>query len=282
PGHADPGIGRGSGLGSRDGRRAAGDHRGRRSRPAAGLPSLPQRRQQADRAGESQPARRHRQAERYGVHDPQPRMVHQSRGGGALAILSLLFCLRNSRSTLVVALSIPISIVSTFALLYVCGFTLNTMTLGGLALATGLIVDDAVVVLENIFRHIERDKKRPAEAAVSGTMEIASAVVASTLTVMVVFLPLMLLKGQSGHMFTQFALVVIFSIGVSLLDAMTVVPMLASRLIQGEAHHETAADGHRLNPLERAFVVAGRWLDALDNAYRNGLRWGIRHRVWVI
>src|SRR5207237_8786244 len=127
--------------------------------------------------------------------------------GGALAVLILLFFLRNFRSTLVVALSIPISIVSTFALLYVCGFTLNTMSLGGLALATGLIVDDAVVVLENIFRHIERDKQRPAEAAVSGTSEIMSAVLASTITVMVVFLPLLLIKGQPGQLCAQFVLV---------------------------------------------------------------------------
>src|SRR5947207_11771577 len=146
-----------------------------------------------------------------------------------------------------VALSIPISIIYTYALLDVCGFTLNTMSLGWLALATGLIVDDAVVVLENIFRHIERDKKRSAEAAVTGTMEIASAVVASTLTIIVVFMPLLLIKGQAGQMFTQFALVVIFSIAVSLLDATTVVPMLASRLIRGEAHHEDMEDGTQHN-----------------------------------
>ncbi|MCA1596501.1 MAG: efflux RND transporter permease subunit, partial [Chloroflexi bacterium] len=97
--------------------------------------------------------------------------------GGVLAVLILLFFLRNVRSTLVVALSIPVSIASTFALLYVAGFTLNTMSLGGLALATGLIVDDAVVVLENIFRHIERDKLPAREAAVSGTSEIMSAVI---------------------------------------------------------------------------------------------------------
>src|SRR5437016_8365667 len=198
--------------------------------------------------------------------------------GGALAILILLFFLRNIRSTLVVALSIPISIVSTFALLYVCGFTLNTMSLGGLALATGLIVDDAVVVLENIFRHIERDKKRSAEAAVSGTSEIMSAVLSSTITVMVVFLPLLLIKGQPGQMYAQFALVVIFSIAVSLLDATTVVPMLSSRLIQGDAHAETLADGHRPNWLERAFAKVGRWFDALDHSYRNGLQWALRHR----
>ncbi|HEX3000418.1 MAG TPA: efflux RND transporter permease subunit, partial [Armatimonadota bacterium] len=150
--------------------------------------------------------------------------------GGLLAILILLFFLRNYRSTLVVALSIPISIISTFALLYLCGFTLNTMSLGGLALATGLIVDDAVVVVENIFRHMERDRKSAVDAAVGGTTEILTAVIASTLTVMVVFLPLLLIKGQAGQMYTQFALVVIFALAISLLDATTIVPMLASRL----------------------------------------------------
>ena len=202
--------------------------------------------------------------------------------GGILAILILLFFLRNIRSTLVVALSIPTSIISTFALLYMCGFTLNTMSLGGLALATGLIVDDAVVVLENIFRHIERDKKSATEAAVEGTNEILSAVVASTWTVMVVFLPLLLIKGQAGQMFTQFALVVIFSLAVSLLDATTVVPMLATRLISGEAHHETMTGNADSGLLQRAFRRFGLWFDALDGAYRSGLRWAIHQRLMTI
>lgn len=199
--------------------------------------------------------------------------------GAVLAVSILLFFLRNIRSTLVVALSIPTSIISTFALLYLCGFTLNTMSLGGLALATGLIVDDAVVVLENIFRHIERDRKTAREAAVSATDEIMSAVFASTWTVMVVFLPLLLIKGQAGQMFTQFALVVIFALAVSLLDATTVVPMLATRLISGEAHAETIQSaGQRRGLLQRAFAKFGRWFEALDTTYRRGLRWALRHR----
>lgn len=202
--------------------------------------------------------------------------------GGVLAVLILLFFLRNIRSTLVVALSIPISIISTFALIYMCGFTLNTMSLGGLALATGLIVDDAVVVLENIFRHIERDKKRSAEAAVSATNEIATAVFSSTLTIMVVFLPLLLIKGQAGQMYTQFALVVIFAMAVSWLDAMTVVPMLASRLISGEAHRESLEEDKERNWLDRRFYTFGLWLEALDANYRKALRWTLRHRWGVI
>ncbi len=201
--------------------------------------------------------------------------------GAVLAILILLFFLRNVRSTLVVALSIPTSIISTFALLYLCGFTINTMSLGGLALATGLIVDDAVVVLENIFRHIERDKKTSTDAAVEGTNEILSAVIASTWTVMVVFLPLLLIKGQAGQMFTQFALVVIFSLAVSLLDATTVVPMLATRLIHGEAHRESLKNEHR-SLLGRAFVRFGAWLQALDASYRRGLYWALHHRALTL
>src|SRR5207253_6387748 len=108
-------------------------------------------------------------------------LQHTAIIGGVLAIVIITFFLRNLRSTFVVALSIPISIISTFALIYFCGFTLNTISLSGLALASGLIVDDAIVVLENIYRHIERDGKRAAEAAVSGTQEIIGAVIASTL-----------------------------------------------------------------------------------------------------
>src|SRR5438552_12019848 len=109
-----------------------------------------------------------------------------------------------------------------------------------------------------------------------------SAVVASTLTIIVVFLPLLLIKGQAGQMFTQFALVVIFSIAVSLLDALTVVPMLASRLIQGEAHHEDVEDGHQRNWIERRFHRFGQLLDDLDHAYRRSLQWTLRHRFVLL
>lgn len=231
--------------------------------------------------------------------------------GGALAVLILLFFLRNVRSTIVVALSIPISVISTFALLYMCGFTLNTMSLSGLALAIGLIVDDAVVVLENIFRHIERDGKSAPDASVTGAQEIMSAVVASTVTIMIVFLPLLLIKGQAGQMFTQLALVVIFSIAVSLLDATTVVPMLASRLIKAEdyahgegghgaaanppgpagsehgparsgAEHPAPSSQKRRSILQKFFDWAGERFDALDNGYRNALAWSLKHRWWVV
>ncbi len=211
-------------------------------------------------------------------------LKHSAIIGGVLAILLITFFLRNLRSTFVVALSIPISIISAFSLLYFCGFTLNTISLSGLALATGLIVDDAIVVLENIYRHIERDKKRSADAAVSGTQEILSAVFASTFTVMIVFLPLFMIKGQSGQTFTQFALVIVFSLAVSLLDAITVVPMLASRLIREreviEEAHPELREG-KPSPLVRLFDRFGVWLHSLDQSYRNGLLWTIKHR-WIV
>ncbi len=204
--------------------------------------------------------------------------------GGVLAILIITFFLRNLRSTFVVALSIPISIISTFSLLYFCGFTINTISLSGLALATGLIVDDAIVVLENIYRHIERDKKRAAEAAVSGTQEILSAVFASTFTVMIVFLPLLLIKGQAGQTFTQFALVVVFSLAVSLLDAVTVVPMLSSRMISEkqvleEAHPELRT---KHNIITKTFDRFGSLFDRFDDSYRNGLKWALKGRFAII
>ena len=207
--------------------------------------------------------------------------------GGALAVLILMFFLRNVRSTLVVALSIPTSIISTFALLYFCGFTINTISLSGLALASGLIVDDAVVVLENIFRHIEQKREGAAEGAVSGTNEITAAVIASTITVMVVFMPILLIRGQSGQMFTQFALVVIFSMAVSLLDALTIVPMLASKLIKEkevfeDSHPEQMLRDKSNSPLKRFFGWAGLQLNKLDAAYHKGLKWAIHHRWMVI
>ncbi|MEI7833007.1 MAG: efflux RND transporter permease subunit [bacterium] len=203
--------------------------------------------------------------------------------GGILAVLLILFFLRNLRSTLVIALSIPISIISTFALLYICGFSINTMSLSGLALATGLIVDDAVVILENIFRHIERDKKPPREAAVSGSNEVIRAVMSSTWTVMVVFLPLLLIKGQSGQMFSQFALVVIFSIAISLISATTVVPMLTSRFVDVHAHveEEEGVETHR-TWLQRAFHRFGIWFDNMDQSYHRGLGWALNHRAIVL
>ncbi|MBN2491693.1 MAG: efflux RND transporter permease subunit, partial [Planctomycetes bacterium] len=151
--------------------------------------------------------------------------------GGALALLVLLFFLRNLRSTLVIATAIPISIIATFALLYLGGFTLNLMTLGGVALGVGMMVDNAIVVLENIVRVRAEEEPDRREAAVQGTGQVGAAIVASTITTLVVFLPLVFVRGQTGLLFQQLGYVVCFSLLCSLAVALTLVPMLAARLL---------------------------------------------------
>lgn len=194
--------------------------------------------------------------------------------GGTLAMLVVLFFLRNFRSTLVVGTSIPVSVISTFSFLYLMGFSLNTMSLVGLALATGLIVDDAVVVLENIYSKMEDEGLSPHDAAIEGTRQIMSAVISSTLTIMVVFFPLLLVPGSTGQMFRQFALVIIVSMGFSLLDAITGVPMLCSQFIR----HEPPKPGF----WSRMFGRWTGWLDALDSAYSTTLAAAVRHRQKVL
>jgi len=151
--------------------------------------------------------------------------------GGLLAILVLYLFLRNGSSTGIIALAIPISVIATFGLLYFGGMTLNQMTFGGLALGIGLMVDNAIVVLENIVRHREDNGRSLIDAARIGTREVAGAIVASTLTTCVIFLPLAFTQTTSMALFQALALVVVFALGCSLLVALTLVPMLSSRFL---------------------------------------------------
>jgi HAE1 family hydrophobic/amphiphilic exporter-1 len=193
--------------------------------------------------------------------------------GGALAVLVLLFFLRDMRSTLVISLSIPISICATFALLYFSGFTLNLMTLGGLALGVGMMVDSSVVILENIFRRSREHDEAPDLAAVTGAQQVSSAVVAGTITTLVIFLPLVFVQGVSGVLFKELAYVVMFSLACALLVALSLVPVLSSRLLR----NATAARRHGLRA--RLGTWAGAGLDTLDRGYAAmlgtvlGLRW---------
>lgn len=195
--------------------------------------------------------------------------------GGGLAVLVLLVFLRDLRSTTVIAVSIPISVLATFALVFFGGFTLNLMTLGGLALGVGMMVDSSIVVLENIFRREKESGERAGVASVRGTNEVAMAIVASTATTLVIFLPLAFVKGVSGVMFQQLALVVAFSLAVSLVVALTVVPMLSATLLRGgeDARPATAltalirrAGDALFGFLERLYLgvlrdaLAARWL----------------------
>ncbi len=197
--------------------------------------------------------------------------------GGGLAMMVVFFFLRNFRSTLVVATSIPVSVISTFAFMWWFDYSLNTMSLVGLALATGLIVDDAVVVMENIYRKMEHEGLDPKTASIEGTRPIVSAVISSTLTIMVVFFPLLLIPGQTGQMFKQFALVVIISLAFSLLDGLTGVPMLCSQYIR---HEPIKPEGER-GFWDRTFVTWGRWFDSWDAGYGAMLRQALK-RPWRV
>jgi HAE1 family hydrophobic/amphiphilic exporter-1 len=197
--------------------------------------------------------------------------------GGALAIVVLLLFLRNFRSTIVIATAIPVSIIATFALLYFAHSTLNIMTLGGLALGIGMLVDNSIVVLENIFRM--RESGETAErAAVNGAEEVTAAVVASTLTTVVVFLPLIFVRGMSGVMFKQLSIVVGFSLLCSLAVALTVVPMLSARVLPAPAVDEKAKHTFR----RRVFEISGRYLKSMENGYRKLLHLALANRAFVV
>jgi HAE1 family hydrophobic/amphiphilic exporter-1 len=196
--------------------------------------------------------------------------------GGGLAILILLFFLRSFRSTLVIATAIPISVIATFALMYFQGFSINIMSFGGLALGIGMLVDNSIVVLENIFRHRERGAER-AQAVFDGTREVSGAITASTLTTLVVFLPLLFIPGSAGILFKQLAWVVFFSLVASLLVALTIVPVMAYQLLAAPiARHRTGLVG-------RFFQTEGSLLARSDSAYQSFVSWAIDHKgaVWV-
>ncbi len=161
-------------------------------------------------------------------------LEHTAMYGAILAILIILLFLHSWRTTLIVAISLPISVLGTLFAAYIFGYSLNIMTLGGLALAVGLIVDDAIVVIENIYRHMSLGKS-PRDAAESATAEIFSAVLASSITVITVFVPLVLIPGLQGLIFTPFAVMVMVAVAISLTVALTTVPMLSSIIIRNKA-----------------------------------------------
>ena len=185
-------------------------------------------------------------------------------GGAILAVLVLILFLRNWRTTLFIAISIPAAIITTFTLLYFSDLTINLMTLGGLALAAGMLVDNAIVVSENIYRHYQMGKV-PAEAAVEGAREVAGAITASTLTTLSVFFPVVFLSGLAGQLFWEFALTVACAILASLLVALTVIPLMASRSLS--LNHDQKEKTHKTKRLP---------------TYREMLDLAVRYPWWVL
>ena len=213
--------------------------------------------------------------------------------GSLLAALVVFAFLANFRSTIISAIAIPVSIISTFALMKAAGFTLNVITMLALTLAVGIVIDDAIVVLENIYRHIEEKGKSPYEAALSGTKEIGLAVLATTLSLVVVFLPVAFMGGIVGRFMNSFGLTMAFAIMVSLVVSFVITPMLASRWIKphAPAQPEAARVGSggsarkrqpRIEqPRAHATKKKSFFYDPIERAYMRVLRWSMRHR-WVI
>ncbi|AKT44000.1 efflux RND transporter permease subunit [Chondromyces crocatus] len=193
--------------------------------------------------------------------------------GALLAALVVLVFLGSFRSTVIAALAIPISIVGTFAVMWIAGFTLNFLTLLALALAVGIVIDDAIVVLENIVRFIDEKGMKPFPAAVMATKEIGPAVMATTLSLMAVFIPVSFMPGIAGRFLRSFGLTMAFSIAVSLFVSFTLTPMLAARWISG---HRTGASGP--SAMER---VVNFFYKPIERGYVTLLSWVMRHR-WVM
>ncbi len=200
-------------------------------------------------------------------------LEHTAIYGAVLAILIILLFLHSWRSTLIVGISLPISVLGTLFAAYMFGFTLNTMTLGGLALAVGLIVDDAIVVIENIYRHMSRGQ-HVKEAAESAVTEIFTAVLASSITVITVFVPLMLIPGLQGLIFMPFALMVMVAVAISLLVALTTVPMLSTILLRDEKPH---TNGHHKGGYARFVAKFDQTYERFAAWYRKRLAWSVDH-----
>ncbi len=190
--------------------------------------------------------------------------------GGILAILVILCFLGSWRPTLIISLAIPLSVITTFMGIYGLGYTFNIMTLGGLALGVGMLVDNAVVVIENTFRHLDELGEGSKEAAKAGATEVGTAITASTLTSMAVFLPMVLTSGIAGKLSRPLALTVCLALLASLFVSLAIVPMIASNILRGKRRDELGQA-----PGKSRF-------DLVRNIYRRALLWALRHRKTVL
>jgi hydrophobic/amphiphilic exporter-1 (mainly G- bacteria), HAE1 family len=192
--------------------------------------------------------------------------------GALMAILVILVFMMDLRSTLISAVALPTSVIGTFFAMYVLGYTLNMMTLLALSLSIGLLIDDAVVVRENIFKHLERGKP-PKQAALDGTKEVALSVLATTLTIIAVFLPVAFVQGMVGQFFRQFGITISVAVSISLFVAFTLDPMLSSRFAKSLEQKATLFDWLK-RPFEWFFRM-------IEDTYAALLGWSLRHKLIV-
>jgi multidrug efflux pump len=189
---------------------------------------------------------------------------------GILVVIIIFVFLRNLRATIIPGLAIPASIIATFAIMNVLGFSINNLTLLALTLAIGIVVDDAIIVLENAYRHQEELGEDPKTAALNGTREIAFAVIATTISLVAVFTPLAFLKGATGRLFNEFGIAVAGSVVISGFVALTLTPMLCAQILRVPKQH-----GRVFKALERGF-------DSLSRRYAQTLRWALTHKAIVL
>ncbi len=183
----------------------------------------------------------------------------------ALVILVVFLFLRSGRATIIPAVAVPVSLIGTFIAMYLCGFSLNNLSLMALTIATGFVVDDAIVVLENISRHLEAGVK-PLQAALQGVREVGFTVLSMSLSLVAVFLPLLLMGGLPGRLFKEFAVTLSVAIGISLVVSLTLTPMMCGWLLKNKPQHKPNR--------KRGF---GRVLVAMQTGYGRSLRWVLRH-----
>jgi HAE1 family hydrophobic/amphiphilic exporter-1 len=203
-------------------------------------------------------------------------VVHALVFGAGLTIFVVYFFLNSWRSTLITALSLPTSVIASFIAVWLCGFTLNFMSLLGLSLAIGVLIDDAIVVRENIVRHMERGFDRRT-AALNGTAEIGLAVAATTFSIVAVFIPVGFMPGISGEWFRPFGLTVVASVLVSLLISFTLDPMLSAYWGDPPNHHLEPKTG-----LSLKLKQFNDWFDHQADRYGNVIAWALHHRRWMI
>ena len=187
-----------------------------------------------------------------------------------LVIMVVFVFLRSGRATLIPAAAVPVSLIGTFAAMYLCGFSLNNLSLMALTIATGFVVDDAIVVLENIARHVEAGMK-PLQAALTGVREVGFTVLSMSLSLIAVFLPLLMTGGLIGRFFSEFAITLSVAIAISMVVSLTLTPMMCAYLLKPHAP--------RAQPRRRG---AGRMLLAIQQGYGRSLGWVLNHARWVL
>jgi HAE1 family hydrophobic/amphiphilic exporter-1 len=201
--------------------------------------------------------------------------------GAVLAVIVLFIFLRNIRSTLIIGTAIPISIIATFVILYFSNITINLMTLGGLAMGIGMLVDSAIVVLENIYRFIQEGHSVK-DAAVKGASEVSMSVVASTLTTVVVFLPIAFTGGITEMFFKELSLTIVFSISASLVVSLTLVPMLSSKLLKVDEIAVDMKDKRKKGVFTKIGDVFEEILKKIEIRYLKILKWALGHRKSIV